>query len=96
MPILSRLMSDLGVSRNNVLTSQLFRRTSASPELRPRAGTFLLSDDCHLKGRYRKYKNGAVGMMLHAVALHGVDYSIELEVYADGVGVLFLSTWTAR
>ncbi|WVN90351.1 uncharacterized protein L203_105587 [Cryptococcus depauperatus CBS 7841] len=31
-----------------------------------------------------KYKNGAVGTMLHATALHGVDYAIELEVYADG------------
>ncbi|WVQ97323.1 hypothetical protein IAU59_004434 [Kwoniella sp. CBS 9459] len=31
-----------------------------------------------------KYENGAVGTMLHAIALHGVDYAIELEVYADG------------
>ncbi len=26
-----------------------------------------------------------VGMMLHAISLHGKDYSIELEVFADGV-----------
>ncbi|WVR05861.1 hypothetical protein IAU60_002887 [Kwoniella sp. DSM 27419] len=31
-----------------------------------------------------KYESGAVGTMLHAIALHGVDYAIELEVYADG------------
>ncbi|WVQ85679.1 hypothetical protein IAT38_007845 [Cryptococcus sp. DSM 104549] len=31
-----------------------------------------------------KYESGAVGTMLHATALHGVDYAIELEVYADG------------
>ncbi|ORY32292.1 putative oxidoreductase C terminal-domain-containing protein [Naematelia encephala] len=31
-----------------------------------------------------KYENGAVGTMLHAIALHGVDYSIELQVFADG------------
>ncbi|KAK8865909.1 hypothetical protein IAR55_001057 [Kwoniella newhampshirensis] len=31
-----------------------------------------------------KYASGAVGTMLHATALHGVDYAIELEVYADG------------
>lgn len=35
----------------------------------------------------RKYESGAVGTLLHATALHGVDYAIELEVYADGVGV---------
>ncbi len=35
----------------------------------------------------RKYKNGAVGMMLHAIALHDKEYSIELEVYADGVSI---------
>lgn len=34
----------------------------------------------------RKYKSGAVGALLHGTILHGVDYSIELEVYADGVG----------
>lgn len=34
---------------------------------------------------YRKYESGAVGTMLHATALHGKDYAIELEVYADGV-----------
>ncbi|RSH90366.1 hypothetical protein EHS25_000971 [Saitozyma podzolica] len=31
-----------------------------------------------------KYESGAVGTLLHATALHGVDYAIELEVYADG------------
>lgn len=36
-------------------------------------------------GSSRKYENGGVGMLLHAIALHGRDYSIELEVYADGV-----------
>lgn len=32
-----------------------------------------------------KYESGAVGALLHGTILHGVDYSIELEVYADGV-----------
>ncbi|CAE6457383.1 unnamed protein product [Rhizoctonia solani] len=31
-----------------------------------------------------KYENGAVGTMTHAVALHGKNYSCELEVYLDG------------
>ncbi|WVQ70968.1 hypothetical protein IAR50_000493 [Cryptococcus sp. DSM 104548] len=31
-----------------------------------------------------KYESGAVGTLLHATALHGKDYAIELEVYADG------------
>lgn len=34
---------------------------------------------------FRKYTNGAVGSLLHAIALHGINYSIELQVYADGV-----------
>lgn len=36
----------------------------------------------------RKYKSGAVGSLLHGTVLHGVDYSIELEVYCDGVSLL--------
>lgn len=39
----------------------------------------------------RKYTGGAVGSMLHAIALHGVDYSVELQVYADGVSVFLFS-----
>ena len=35
----------------------------------------------------RKYANGGVGMMLHAIVLHGIDYSIEMEVFADGVSL---------
>jgi len=31
-----------------------------------------------------KYANGAVGMLLHAVALHDTNYSCEFEVYCDG------------
>jgi len=31
-----------------------------------------------------KYENGAVGSLTHAVALHGTNYSCELEVYLDG------------
>ncbi|KAF8758603.1 putative oxidoreductase C terminal [Rhizoctonia solani] len=31
-----------------------------------------------------KYENGAVGTLTHAVALHGTNYSCELEVYLDG------------
>ncbi|EIW72411.1 hypothetical protein M231_02972 [Tremella mesenterica] len=31
-----------------------------------------------------KYKSGAVGTVVHALVLHGVDYAVELEVYADG------------
>ncbi|KAI0027690.1 putative oxidoreductase C terminal-domain-containing protein [Vararia minispora EC-137] len=31
-----------------------------------------------------KYESGAVGSFMHVVALHGHDYSCELEVYADG------------
>jgi len=31
-----------------------------------------------------KYDSGAVGSFTHCVALHGTDYSCELEVYADG------------
>jgi hypothetical protein len=37
----------------------------------------------------RKYTNGAVGSLLHAIVLHGVNYSIELQVYADGVSLDF-------
>ncbi|WVF70604.1 hypothetical protein IAT40_005396 [Kwoniella sp. CBS 6097] len=37
-----------------------------------------------------KYENGAVGTMLHAIALHGVDYAIELEVYADGYQLILV------
>jgi predicted dehydrogenase len=31
-----------------------------------------------------KYESGAVGALTHVVCLHGVNYSCELEVYADG------------
>ncbi|WRT64126.1 uncharacterized protein IL334_001055 [Kwoniella shivajii] len=31
-----------------------------------------------------KYESGAVGIFLHSTALHGVDYEVQLEVFADG------------
>ncbi|KAF8587461.1 hypothetical protein K439DRAFT_1338061 [Ramaria rubella] len=31
-----------------------------------------------------KYKGGAVGSLMHVIALHGTTYDTELEVYADG------------
>lgn len=31
-----------------------------------------------------KYKNGAVGTLVHAVALQGTAYSCDLEVFCDG------------
>jgi len=34
-----------------------------------------------------KYDTGAVGTLLHGTSLHGGEYAIELEVYADGVSV---------
>ena len=33
---------------------------------------------------YRKYKNGAVGILTHLAVLQGTNYSCELEVYCDG------------
>ncbi|QRW27420.1 hypothetical protein RhiXN_02015 [Rhizoctonia solani] len=38
-----------------------------------------------------KYENGAVGTLTHAVALHGTNYSCELEVYLDGSSILIIS-----
>ncbi|WWC86233.1 uncharacterized protein L201_001106 [Kwoniella dendrophila CBS 6074] len=35
-----------------------------------------------------KYESGAVGIFLHSTALHGTDYEVQLEVYADGVSIL--------
>ena len=32
----------------------------------------------------RKYANGGVGSFTHVVALQGINYSCEMEVYADG------------
>ncbi|WWC58750.1 uncharacterized protein I303_101294 [Kwoniella dejecticola CBS 10117] len=32
-----------------------------------------------------KYESGAVGIFLHSTALHGTDYEVQLEVFADGV-----------
>lgn len=34
-----------------------------------------------------KYDTGAVGTLLHGTSLHGGEYAIELEVYADGVSL---------
>ncbi|WWC99663.1 hypothetical protein V866_006567 [Kwoniella sp. B9012] len=31
-----------------------------------------------------KYESGAVGIFLHSTALHGTDYEVQLEVFADG------------
>ena len=35
-------------------------------------------------GAVYKFKNGAVGSLMHVVALHGTDFATELDVYADG------------
>ncbi|EKM58691.1 uncharacterized protein PHACADRAFT_207478 [Phanerochaete carnosa HHB-10118-sp] len=40
-----------------------------------------------------KYKNGAVGSLTHLVALQGLDYSCELEVYADGYQLKLLNPY---
>lgn len=40
-----------------------------------------------------KYTNGAVGSLLHAIALHGVNYSIELQVYADGYQLVLVDPY---
>jgi hypothetical protein len=39
----------------------------------------------------RKYENGAVGTLTHVIALHGGQYACELEVYADGFLLKFVS-----
>jgi hypothetical protein len=57
---------------------------SESPELLLPTGKLLFPCMEQANGN-RKYTNGAVGSLLHAIALHGVNYSIELQVYADGV-----------
>lgn len=35
-------------------------------------------------GQNRKYENGAVGCLNHIVALHGISYSNEIDIVADG------------
>ena len=39
----------------------------------------------------RKYENGAVGSFTHAVALQGHAYACELEVWADGYHMRYVS-----
>ncbi|KAG8747660.1 hypothetical protein FRC10_000203 [Ceratobasidium sp. 414] len=61
-----------------------------APENRiPRVTTATWSVDPYVEltpteKRCRKYENGAVGTLTHAVSLHGKNYSCELEVYLDG------------
>jgi predicted dehydrogenase len=40
-----------------------------------------------------KYESGAVGTFTHCVALHGHDYSCELEVYADGYSMKLVNPY---
>jgi predicted dehydrogenase len=42
-----------------------------------------------------KYQNGAVGSLLHAVALQGTAYSCELEVYCDGYQMKLVDPYNA-
>ncbi|KAJ9112820.1 hypothetical protein QFC20_002148 [Naganishia adeliensis] len=42
-----------------------------------------------------KYKNGAVGTFVHAVALQGTAYSCELEVYCDGFQMRLVDPYNA-
>lgn len=42
-----------------------------------------------------KYQNGAVGSLVHAVALQGRDYSCELEVYCDGYQMRLVDPYNA-
>lgn len=38
----------------------------------------------------RRYESGAVGSLMHVVALQGTNYSCELEVFADGHSLRFV------
>lgn len=40
-----------------------------------------------------KYTSGAVGSLTHVVALHGKNYSCELEVYADGYALKLVNPY---
>ncbi|KAL9940263.1 hypothetical protein V8E36_000968 [Tilletia maclaganii] len=42
-----------------------------------------------------KYESGAVGSLTHAVALHGHNYSTELDVYADGYQLRLVDPYNA-
>jgi len=42
-----------------------------------------------------KYENGAVGSLVHAVALQGTAYSCELEVYCDGYQMKLVDPYNA-
>ncbi|PWN95934.1 hypothetical protein FA09DRAFT_322087 [Tilletiopsis washingtonensis] len=42
-----------------------------------------------------KYESGAVGSLTHAVALHGFNYSTELDVYADGYSLRLVDPYNA-
>ena len=43
----------------------------------------------------RKYKNGAIGSFVHAVALQGTAYSCELEVICDGFQMRLVDPYNA-
>ncbi len=38
---------------------------------------------------FRKYNGGAIGSLVHVVALHGDEYACEFEVIADGYMLRF-------
>ncbi|KAF8590585.1 NAD binding dehydrogenase [Ramaria rubella] len=40
-----------------------------------------------------KYESGAVGSLTHVVALHGTNYSCELEVFADGYSLKLVNPY---
>lgn len=42
-----------------------------------------------------KYESGAVGSLTHAVALHGFNYSTEIDVYADGYSLRLVDPYNA-
>ena len=42
-----------------------------------------------------KFESGAVGSLMHAVALQGYNYSTELEVYADGYSLRLIDPYNA-
>ena len=41
---------------------------------------------------FRKYESGAVGTFTHCVALKDHDYSCELEVFADGYQMKYVTS----
>jgi len=41
-----------------------------------------------------KFKNGAIGTLMHAALLHGIKYESELEVWGDGYRIVLLDPYT--